>query len=466
MSSPETAVKRPPENIMGTLPIPKVLMSVSLPMMISMLVLSMYNVVDSIFVGMLSENALAAVSLAFPVQMLIVSVSVGTGIGVNAVLSRSLGEKNFIRADRIAMNSITLVFFSALVFILIGIFGVKPFFAGQTVGADPEIYRYGVQYLTVICVCSVTAFTQTMLERLLQSTGKSVYTMITQAGGAVINIILDPFFIFGIGFFPRLEVLGAAVATVIGQFCAALLALYFNLHFNKEIHFSFGGLKPNLPMIGKIYKVGFPSIVMQSVGSVMGYGMNVILMGFSSTAVAVFGAYFRLQSVIFMPIFGLNGGMIPIVAYNYGAGQRRRIISTVKLSCLISECIMAVGMVLFLFFPEMLLKLFSASEAMIEMGVPALRIISLGFLVAGVCIILSGMFQALGNGVYSLIVSVLRQLVALLPAAFLLAKFSGLSAVWWCFPISEMVSLLAMIVCFFKIKRDILDRIPNGTQEK
>lgn len=466
MTSPQGAKTTPPENIMGILPIPKVLMSVSLPMMISMLVLSMYNVVDSIFVGMISENALAAVSLAFPIQILIIAVSGGTGIGVNAVLSRSLGEKNFKKADQAAMNGLLLALLSSVVFIIVGLTVVKPFFASQTADADPEIYRYGVQYLTTICVFSVTMFSQTMLERLLQSTGKSIYTMITQATGAIINIILDPLFIFGVGFLPRMEVLGAAIATVIGQVTAASLALFFNLRVNREIHFSLREMKPNGPMIARIYKVGFPSIVMQSVGSVMNYGMNLILMSFSSTAAVVFGVYYKLQSIIFMPIFGLNSGVIPIVAYNYGAGKRKRILSAFKLSVVAAECLMAVGVVLFICFPQQLLSLFSASEAMLAMGVPALRIISTHFLIAGFCIIAGGVFQGLGNGVYSLVVSVMRQLVVLLPSAFILAKLFGLAAVWWCFPIAELMSLVMSTFFVLRIKKNVLDHLPTEPTEK
>lgn len=455
----ETAM---PENKMGVLPIPKLLVSVSLPMIISMLVLSLYNIIDSIFVGMLSENALAAVSLAFPIQMLTFAVGSGTAVGVNSILSRSLGEHNFDRANKAAMNGLFLALVSFIVFIFVGLFLTKPFFASQTVNADREIYVYGVQYLMTVTVCSFAIFAQLMFERLLQSTGKTFYTMITQGTGAIINIILDPLFIFGIGPFPRLEVLGAAVATVIGQIIAASLAFYFNVHYNKEIHLSIHDLKPNWPIIGLIYKVGFPSIIMFSVGSVMNYGMNLILLSFSSTAAVVFGVYYKLQSFIFMPIFGLNGGIIPIVAYNYGAGKRSRIISTVKLSVLFSECIMAVGVILFMFFPEQLLSLFSASDAMIALGVPALRIISVHFLIAGVCIVIGSLFQALGNGVYSLVTSVMRQLVVLLPAAFLLSQFFGLNAVWWAFPLSEAMSLLVSTLFFIRIKKRILDHISDN----
>jgi putative MATE family efflux protein len=451
-----------PENKMGVMPIPKLLVSVSLPMIISMLVLSLYNIIDSIFVGMLSENALAAVSLAFPIQMLVFAVGNGTAVGVNAVLSRSLGEKNFDRANKAAMNGIFLAIVSFLIFIFVGLLVTKPFYASQTIDADYEIYVYGVQYLMTITVFSFGVFGQLMFERLLQSTGKTFYTMITQGTGAIINIILDPLFIFGIGPFPRLEVLGAAVATIIGQIIAAGLALYFNVHYNKEIHLSIHDLKPNWPMIGRIYKVGFPSIIMISVGSIMNYGMNLILLGFSSTAAVVFGVYYKLQSFIFMPLFGLNGGIIPIVAYNYGAGKKSRMISTIKLSILISECIMAVGVAMFLLFPKQLLSLFSASDTMLAMGIPALRIISIHFLIAGVCIVIGSVFQALGNGVYSLIVSVMRQLVVLLPAAFLLSQFFGLNAVWWAFPISEVMSFIVSSFYFMRIKKKVIDFVPDN----
>lgn len=460
--SSQTEKKSIPENKMGILPIPKLLVSVSLPMIISMVVQSLYNIIDSIFVGMLSENALAAVSLAFPIQMLTFAVASGTAVGVNAILSRSLGERNFVRANKAAMNGILLAVVSFVIFIFIGLFATKPFYASQTVNVEKEIYVYGVQYLMTVTVCSFAVFGQVMFERLLQSTGKTFYTMITQGTGAIINIILDPLFIFGIGPFPRMEVLGAAIATVIGQIIAASLAIYFNIRFNKEIHLSIGGLKPDWPLIGRIYKVGFPSIIMVSVGSVMNYGMNLILLGFSSTAAVVFGVYYKLQSFIFMPLFGLNGGIIPIVAYNFGAGKRSRILSTIKLSLLLSECIMAFGVALFLLCPGKLLSLFSASEAMLAIGVPALRIISATFLIAGFCIVVGSVFQALGNGVYSLTVSVMRQLVVLLPAAFLLSRAFGLHAVWWAFPIAELMSFLFSAFFFLRIKKKIIDHVPDN----
>ncbi|HMM07339.1 MAG TPA: MATE family efflux transporter [Clostridiales bacterium] len=460
-SSP-TEKKNLPENKMGFLPVPKLLLTVSLPMIISMLVQSLYNIIDSIFVGMLSENALAAVSLAFPIQMLTFAVGSGTAVGVNAILSRSLGERDFDRANKAAMNGIFLAIVSFLIFIFVGFFAIKPFYASQTMNADREIYVYGVQYLMTVTVCSFAVFGQLMFERLLQSTGKTFYTMITQGTGAIVNIILDPLFIFGIGPFPRLEVLGAAIATVIGQIIAAALALYFNIRFNKELHLSLSGLKPDWPLIGRIYKVGFPSIIMVSVGSVMNYGMNLILLGFSSTAAVVFGVYYKLQSFIFMPLFGLNGGIIPIVAYNYGAGKRSRMIDTIKLAVLYSEGIMALGVALFLLFPEKLLSLFSASEAMLAIGVPALRIISAHFLIAGFCIVVGSVFQALGNGVYSLVVSVMRQLVVLLPAAFLLSQAFGLDAVWWAFPIAEVMSLIASSFFFLRIKKKVIDHVPDN----
>ena len=320
------------ENKMGVMPVNKLLLEMSLPMMASMLVQALYNIVDSIFVAKLSENALTAVSLAFPIQTLLIAVGAGTGVGVNALLSKQLGEKDYKRVNRTAMNGILLAGISYLLFVLVGIMGVKPFYASQVKGNEQEIYTMGVQYLTIVCVCSFGLFAQLIFERLLQSTGKTTYSMISQASGAVINIILDPILIFGLCGLPKMGVAGAAVATVIGQVAGGTLGLIFNLKKNKEIQFSLGGLKPDQYTIANIYKVGVPSIIMQAIGSVMTYGMNMILIAFSPTATAVFGVYFKLQSFFFMPIFGLNNGLIPIVAYNYGAGKRSRLVKAIKCS--------------------------------------------------------------------------------------------------------------------------------------
>ena len=436
------------ENKMGVMPVNKLLIQMSLPMMISMLVQALYNVVDSIFVSRIEEDALTAVSLAFPIQSLMIALGAGTGVGINALLSKSLGEKNFDRANKAANNGVFLSFLSYIVFLIVGLTVVKPFYASQT--TDPEILQYGYQYLTVVCCLSVGIFGQFTFERLLQSTGKTFYTMITQCIGAIINIILDPILIFGYFGMPKLGVAGAAWATVTGQIVAMILAFVINIKKNTEIQFRFRGFRPDGGTIKQIYIVGVPSIIMQSIGSVMTYGMNQILLAFTSTAATVFGVYFKLQSFIFMPVFGLNNGMIPIVAYNYGAGRKDRLIKTVKLSIGYAMCLMAIGFLIFQFLPGPLLALFDASEIMMALGVSALRIISVHFLIAGYCIICGSMFQALGNGVYSLVVSVARQLVVLLPVAYLLSLTGDVNAVWWAFPIAELMS--AVVSTFFLIR--------------
>lgn len=440
MSETQTKEFSVQENKMGTMPVPRLLITMSLPMMISMLVQALYNIVDSMFVAQLSEDALTAVSLAFPIQSLMIAIASGTGVGINALLSRNLGEQNYEGANTAAKNGLFLGIISCLVFAVIGGLGSHLFFAMQT--DNPVIVDYGTQYLTIITTCSAGIFLQITFERLMQSTGKTLYNMITQGTGAIINIILDPILIFGLFGFPRLGVTGAAIATIIGQVVAVLMSLYFNITRNKEINCSLKGFRPHLRTIAVIYEVGVPSIIMQAIGSVMTFGMNKILLMFSSTAAAVFGVYFKLQSFIFMPVFGLNNGMIPIIAFNYGARDKKRIIETIKLSILIAVSIMVIGLVIFQVFPDFLLRnLFDASNHMLSIGVPALRIISLSFLFAGYCIIVGSVFQALGNAVYSLIVSAARQLVVILPTAYVFAKIFGLSMVWWAIPIAEIVSL-------------------------
>lgn len=440
------------ENKMGVMPVPKLLITMSLPMMISMLVQALYNIVDSMFVAKLSEDALTAVSLAFPIQTLMIAVSGGTGVGINALLSRNLGEKDFDSANKAANNGLFLAIVSCIVFAVAGVFGSRLFFALQT--DNPVIIKYGTQYLRIISLLSAGIFLQITFERLMQSTGKTIYNMITQGTGAIINIILDPIMIFGLFGFPRMEVAGAAVATITGQVMAVLMSIYFNQTKNKEIHVSFRGFRPHKKTIVNIYKVGIPSIIMQSIGSVMTFGFNKILLMFSSTAAAVFGVYFKLQSFIFMPIFGLNNGMIPIIAYNYGARRQKRIIQTTKMSVAIAMSIMTIGCIIFLTYPAFLLStLFSASDNMLSIGVPALRIISLHFILAGYSIIISSTFQALGNGVYSLVISAARQLFIILPVAYVSAKIFGLHAVWWSFPIAELASVLLCTILFVRIYR-------------
>ena len=421
------------ENKMGTQPVGRLMLSMSLPIMISMLVQALYNIVDSIFVAKVSEDALTAVSLAFPIQTLMIAVGAGTGVGIKALLSKSLGEKDFEKANSSANNGIFLAFFSFLLFVVIGLCFTAMFYNVQTQNAD--IRQYGKDYLYIVATASLGLFMQMTFENLLQSTGKTIYSMYTQGLGAIINLILDPCLIFGFGPFPKMGVSGAALATVIGQFCAAALGLVLNMKVNKEIVVSLKKYPPKLKMIKKIYAVGLPSIIMQSIGSVMTYSLNKILIGYSETAVAVLGVYFKLQSFIFMPVFGLNNGYIPIVAYNYGARKKKRMIQAFKYGSIYAVSIMAVGMILFLTIPKILLGFFDASDEMLEIGVPALRII------ASFSIMMISTLQALGRGVYSMIVSFSRQIIVLLPAAYLLSKFIGLRAIWWAFPIAEVVSM-------------------------
>ena len=441
------------------MPVNKLLVSMSLPMIASMLVQALYNVVDSVFVAQISENALTAVSLAFPIQSLMIAVSSGTCVGINALLSRSLGEKRQKEANLSAVNGVFLAFVSYLVFALMGIFGSHLFFASQT--ENREIVEFGTQYLTICLIFSFGIFMEMTFERIMQSTGRTIYSMVTQGTGAIINIILDPIMIFGLFGFPRLGIRGAAIATVTGQIIAMILAVWFNHKKNRDVQLSFKGFKPDGRIIAKIYEVGVPSIVMQSIVSIMTFGMNKILIMFSETAVSVLGIYFKLQSFIFMPIFGLNNGVIPIVAYNYGAGHKKRIMDTIKLSTFIAVGIMLIGLIIFQVFPEGLLKLFNASDHMLEVGVPALRIISTSFLFAGYCIILGSVFQALGNGVYSLIVSVARQLLCILPLAYVFARVAGLHAVWYSFPLAELISVTLTTILFGRIYAKKLKNLKN-----
>ena len=450
--SGENVVK---ENKMGTMPINKLLIAMSIPMIISMLVQALYNVVDSIFVSQISENALTSVSLAFPVQNFMIAFGVGTGVGINALLSRSLGEKKFEEANKAANNGVFLAVMSYLLFLVLGLLFSKSFFQWQT--DIKEIVDGGYRYLIICTTCSFGMYGQIVFEKLMQSTGKTFYSMLTQITGAVINIILDPILIFGLFGFPKLGITGAAMATVIGQICGMTVGIYLNKVKNKEIEVKVKGFRPNLKTIKEIYSVGIPSIIMGSIGSVMTFSMNKILLVFTSTATAVFGVYFKLQSFIFMPVFGLNNGMVPIISYNYGARHKDRLMQTVKISIIYAVLIMILGLLIFQFFSKQLLSLFSASEEMINIGVPALRTISISFLFAGYCIVLGSMFQALGRGVMSLIVSVGRQLVVLLPVAYLLSKSGNLNLVWWAFPIAELASVFLSSIGFkYVYKKEIL----------
>lgn len=443
------------ENKMGVMPINKLILSMSIPMMLSMLIQALYNVVDSMFVAQISENALTAVSLAFPAQNLMIAVATGTGVGINATLSRSLGEKNFARANRIAIHALFLAAVSYIVFALFGLFFAKQFFLLQT--DDMEIVEYGTSYLQICTILSFGLFGQIAFERLMQSTGKTFYSMIIQGTGAILNIIFDPILIFGLFGFPRLETAGAAIATVFGQIVALILGFIINQAKNHEIRLDFKGFRPEKEIIGHIYSVGIPSIIMASIGSIMTFGMNKILITFTSTATAVFGVYFKLQSFVFMPVFGLNNGTVPIIAYNFGAGRPDRIMKTLKLAVLYAVSIMLIGLLIFQTATANLLMIFNASPTMLEIGVPALKIISLSFLLAGYCIVCSSLFQALGHGMLSLWISVLRQLVVLLPVAFVFAKLFGLQYVWFAFPIAEVFALI-FSTCFLRhvYKKEVL----------
>ncbi len=453
------------ENKMGVMPVKQLIISMSLPMMISMLVQALYNVVDSIFVSQIvgetataGQDALTAVTLAFPMQNLMIALGSGTGVGINALLSRSLGEKKYEKSDLAANNGILLTFFNYLLFLLIGIFFVEDFIHSQT--NSYVIASYGVTYLRIINCCSIALFFQLTFERLLQSTGKTIYSMISQGTGAIINIIFDPLLIFGIGPFPALGIAGAAYATILGQMIGSCIGLFCNLKFNKEISFSIKKiLHLDLNTVKDIYFVGVPSILMMSIGSVMTYLMNRILGAFSSTATAVFGVYFKLQSFFFMPVFGLNNGLIPVLAYNYGARNKQRISEALRFALTLAVSIMVVGTIVFLSVPELLLELFNASEDMIKIGTPALRIICLSFPLAGICIAMGSIFQAFARSFYSLIVSVGRQLVVLIPVAWLLSQTGILDLVWLAFPIAELASLSLSTIFFRKLYKQTVSTL-------
>ena len=450
--SEQTAPRK--ENRMGTEPINKLLFSMAIPMMLSMMVQALYNVVDSIFVAKLSEDALTAVSLGFPMQNLLIAFATGLGVGINALLSRSLGEKNQRMVDQSARQGFFLEMCAAVLFMLIGILGAAPFIGSQSDSA--AIVADGITYVRICIGICPFCFMAIYFERLLQATGKTKLSMAAQMTGAIINIIMDPILIFGLLGFPALGVAGAAIATVFGQFCGAMTAMTLHLKYNKEIHLTLRGFRPNGHVIRSILGVGVPSIIMASIGSVMTYSMNRILNGFTSTAVAVFGIYFKLQSFIFMPVFGLNNAIVPIIAYNYGARRPDRMKKTIKLACAVAVAIMFCGFLLMQFIPHVFLGFFDASAEMLEIGVPALRTISISFLAAGACIILGSSFQALGKGIYSMFVSIARQLVVLIPAAFLLSRTGVLRAVWWAFPIAEIMGVICTVSFFLHLYKTII----------
>ena len=448
------------ENKMGYMPEGKLLLNMSLPMMLSMLVQAMYNIVDSIFVSRISEDALTAVSLAFPLQSLMIAIAAGTGVGVNALISRALGEKRQDKVDQVASNGLFVYALSYIAVAILGILVVRPFYTMQTGVGQENILELGVTYLSIVMVFSFGLFAQFIFERMLQATGRTVFTMISQMVGAIINIILDPILIFGLFGFPKRGIAGAAVATVAGQIIAAIIGCIYNMKKNPDVHVSFKGFRPNGKIIGEIYMIGVPSIIMQSIGSVMTTGMNLILMGLSSTSAAVFGVYFKLQSFFFMPVFGLNNGLIPIISYNYGARNKKRMINTMKYGYMVALFFLLLGFAAFELIPKQLLLLFDASIDMLAIGIPALRIIGIHFLIAWFCIVTGTLFQAVGSAVYSMYVSLARQLVVLLPAAYILAKLGGLAWIWWSFPIAEVMSMAITLVCLrltMKKKLSLLD---------
>ena len=443
------------ENKMGTTPIGKLLFTMALPMIIAMLVQALYNVVDSLFVSWYSPKAVTALSLAFPVQNILIGFATGIGVGVNSLLSKSLGENNQKAANRAAGNGIFLVSIATLIFMLFGIFGSRPFFAVQS--ENPETVEFGTTYITICCIGSLGIFVEVLGERLLQSSGRTFYTLITQGTGAVVNIILDPLLIWGIPALgiPGMGVAGAAFATIIGQWIAAILAIIFNFKCNPDVQFSWDAIKPRKAAITPILTVGIPSIIMVGIGSIMNFSLNQLLLGMdpTETAADVFGIYFKLQSFFFMPLFGLNNATISIVAYNYGARNPKRITGTLLRACISALCVMILGLLVFQIFPEQLLGIFNLSDDFLVKGRNALRIISLCFPSAAIGIALSASFQALGNGIYSTIVSLCRQMLVLLPSAYLLSLTGDVNNVWWAFPIAECVSLMVTALLFATIYR-------------
>ena len=444
------------ENKLGTAPIPSLIIKLSVPLMVSMFVPSLYNIVDSIFVAQINENALTAISLCFPVQSMMIAFGVGTAVGMSALMSRYLGAREFDKVTATAQNGIFLCFVTYTIFVIIGVFA-GPFIEMQT--SNHEIIEYGVTYLRIVCWLSIMVFLQVTIERLLQSTGKTIYIFITQSIGAIINMIMDPILIFGWFGVPKMGIAGAAYATVFGQTVGALLGLYFNVKKNKEIKLTYKGFRPRWKTIKEIYGIGIPSIIMQSVGSFMVFGLNQILVKFTTTAVAAFGAYFKLQSFIFMPVFGMDNGIVPIIAYNYGAQNRKRLDETMRLSVIYGIAMMTIGMFIFWTIPHVLLGFFSASPELMKIGTVELRIISLAFPLAGYSIMLGGVFQALGKSVYSMYVSIVRQLIVLLPAAYFLSKLGNIDYVWLSFVFAELFGLSMSIIYTRKIKKDIINQL-------
>ena len=451
------------ENKLGVMPISKLIWNMSLPIIASMLVQALYNIVDSVFVSRVSEQALTAVSLAFPAQNLMIGLATGTAVGVNALMGRALGAGQRERADRVANHGVLLAIVGFVISAILGATCSDLFFRSQT--QVESIILMGNDYLRVVTIGSLGMFCQIMYERLLQGTGRSILSMYTQGLGAIINIILDPIFIFTL----NMGVTGAAVATIIGQYFGCALAIYFNHKKNTDITLSIKGFRPDFRLIGEIYAIGLPSVIMIAIGSVMTFLMNKILIVYHAaheTAATAFGIYFKLNSFIFMPVFGMNNGVVPIVAYNYGAQNRKRMVETIKRGALYASCIMVLGTILFWAIPGPLLKIFDATDTMLSVGIPALRIISLSFCMAGACIALGSSFQALGKSLYSMIISIVRQLVFLIPIAYVLARYGASvgnsNLVWWCYPIAEIASLTLTLFFFRHLYKTMISKLPEG----
>ncbi len=452
-------MSKPVENKMGIMPMNKLIISMSLPMMASMLIQALYNIVDSMFVAQICEEALTALSLAFPVQNLMIGFATGTGVGMNAMLSKSLGEKDFEKVKRAASNGFCLEMFAWVLFLIFGIFGSRLFFSIQT--DNQLIIDYGTQYVSICAIGSIFLYLQITFERYMQATGKTVLSMITQGVGAIINIALDPILIFVFG----LDVVGAALATVSGQAVSAIVGIYLNRKLNPEVKFRFRQVRLHWPTIKRIYSVGIPSIVMMAIGSVMNFTLNSMLINFfSETAATVLGVYYKIQSFVFMPLFGMNNGIIPIIAYNYGAGKRSRILRCIKLTVVYATGLMIIGLLIYNLLPVQLLQMFDASQHMIEIGVPAFRIISISYIFAGFCIVMGSVFQAFGKGVLSMIVSICRQLVVLVPSAFILSMLfrDNVNMFWFSFPIAEIMSVTISSICLAHIYKKIIKKIPDN----
>ena len=447
------------ENPMGYKPVRGLLLKMSAPLMISMFVQSLYNIVDSVFVAHLNENALTAVSLAFPIQSLILAFSIGTAVGMSALLSRYLGAKELDKVNLVVHNGIFLAFVTYAIFLVFSFFA-ETFIKSQT--SDPQIIEYGTQYLTIVCRLSIMVTMQVTMERILQGTGKTKYIFYMQVTGALINVIMDPILIFGLLGAPRLGVAGAAIATVFGQTVGTIMGFYINHTKNHEISMNMKGFRPDCRMIKEIYRIGVPSIIVQAVGSAMTLGMNLILVSFSTTAVATFGAYFKIQSFVFMPIFGMNNGLVPIIAYNYGARKPDRMREGMRISVFYSVAFMSVGTLIFWIAPGVLMSMFNPSETMMSLGITALRIISICFPFAGYAIMRGSVFQAVGKSVYSMNISLIRQLGVLLPMAWILGRIGGVTAVWWAFPIAEIAGTGMSVMYTRKVKREIIDNLDSA----